>query len=636
MSAGPEFTNPWWELDGGSEAITHAVTAVVGELRSADAGRRNRYRLWDMLYDGDLLVDDVGAGSSDLVRGLMGDTVFNHAARALDMVHAKLTAEVPAVRAVAHGADYDQYLRAQALSRFLVGAFEALRLDVQVPRVAHCALRVGTGCVHITCPDGDAPSIEVFHPRELLVDPDDAVAGDPRVMYRVVPRDRRSVLMRYPDRAADIASAGSATYRDYSASGRPGDWVVGGTQGRVTDTIDVTYAWVLPDEHGEGGREVICLDTGLPLEDNVLSVPRFPVALFRSWDPTVGAGFYGRGLMERLEAGQVEINDTWRHVLGQLRYANPMAFLPDKMDVAEGSLADSDPEGVNIIRTTGEGQIQFVLPTVIGAETLTVLGQAKSDLYTMAGTTEDVAGSQTRSGIDSGIAIRTLHDFQAQAHVDLMKRLGRFVVDLVDRLLDVVRAAHSDPSSQGDWEVRHPAMDVVRWSDVDMDRDQYVLELEQVSPIPDTMSGALQEVEEDAAAGRIDPAYLLRLREQPDRWWADRCNAKEDVDFVDWLVQELLDPGHPMPTLPVDEAPLQLLIDRLRREILASFRLRRPQAVIDRLRDMAGQVAEAVSPPPADTSQMMQGVAGGPPAPTQPPAPQQNTPPPGPVGPQAG
>lgn len=609
----------WWELPTDDPSVTSTVHGVILELRNSDGLRRALYREWDDLYDGDgryaSTVDD-----TNIVRGLTGESTFNYAARALDMVHSKVTAEMPTVRAVGHGADYDQHIRAQGLSRFIVGMTEALGLQDQLPRAVLCALRVGTGVVVSGIRDGE-PHVEVAHPREFLVDPDDAVHGDPRCLYRVSPVDRRSVLREFPDRGADIAAAGCISDRDGARTGRPGDWTAGSLTGRVSDCVDVIDAWVLGDGN-EPGRHVRCLDNGAPLVDVTWTASRFPVAFLRAWEPTAGTGWWGHGLMEREAPAQRTVNGLWADVCNQVRYRRTIMWLPDTADISEGALTDQDPDGITVIRTSGKGEPRFENPSVLGPELMNLIASLKSDIYSMAGTDESAVGSQSPLGRDaSGTAIRTYHDFQSQGHVDLMRRIGRFVVDVVDRTLDVAKSAFSSAKGQSDWEVRHPTLDVIRWADVDMDRDAYVLELQEVSPVPDTFAGALQELEEDAAAGRIAPEYMTRLREQPDRWWADRCNAKEDVEFVDWMVSELMDVRRRVPALP-DEVVPTMLTDRLRREILSGIRLGRPPEVIERLRDMAGQVADAA----AQAQQQVQAQAPGfgpgvPPAPTGAPPP---------------
>lgn len=599
MSTVMPMQSPWWEAAVGDPLASQTVTSVVVSLRTGDSLRRTLYRSWDLMYDGDSLVGAAGNAIVDDTLRILGETTFNYAARALDMVHAKVTAEIPHVRADGRGADYAQHLRAQGLSHFIEGVTRELGLDDLLAQAAHCALRVGTAGLMAGFDDGE-PTLEVIHPREFLVDPDDAMHGDPRCLYRVQPVDRRAALTMYPERTADIMAAGCASQRDSSEVGRPGDWTAGSTTGRVSDSVDLIDAWVLPDGDSPG-RWIRCVDAGPPLLDLPWDVPRFPVHFLRCWDPAVSTGFWGRGLMERLSPGQLEVDELLTHELRQMKFSNTWAFLPDDADIAEGSLTDTVPDGINVVRVKdGAGNIQFVNPPVLGPEVLTVLAQLKADIYAMAGTTESAVGSQSPAGITSGIAIRTYHDFQAQAHVDIVKRIGRAAIGLVDRLLDAARTAlGDDPEAQGSWEVRHPTLDVIRWADVDMDRDVYVIGLDEVSPVPDTRAGALQEVEEDAAAGRIPPEYLTRLREDPDRWWMDRCNAKEDVEFVDWTVERLMDPRLPPPELP-DEAPLDLMIDRLRREILSAVRHARPDAVIERLRAHAHAAVElrtALTPP---------------------------------------
>jgi hypothetical protein len=593
----PAARPSWWHEDEGSEAVVQTLSGLVTVLRAGDSVRRARYRLWDLMYDGDSLVDGQNVGIADVVRGMTGETTFNYAARALDMVHSRVSAELPTVRATGHGADYEQHLRAQDLSRFIVGMSEALELTTELPRAVHCALRVGTGAVFADASD-DEPTVEVFHPRELLVDPDDALHGDPRALYRVSPQDRNAVIARFPDRVDDVVAAGCASYRDATQVGRPGDWTIGSSTGRVSDCVDLIDAWLLPMGDSPG-RHVRCLDHGAPLVDEPWDCPRFPVAVLRAWEPTVSTGFYGRGVMERLASSQVEVDELWRHVCRQMKFSNTIGLLPDGSDITEAALTDTDPDGITVYRYSngpGGGAPSFVNPPVLGPETMPVLQALKADIYAMAGTDESAVSSQTRLGPNaSGVALRTMHDFESQGHVDLMKRIGRFCVDVVDRVIDAARRRYgSSADAEADWVVRHPTMDAVRWSEVGMDRDAYVLELEESSPVPDTLAGRLQDLEEDAAAGRVPPEYMVRLREDPDRWWAERVNSKEDVDFVDWIVSECLDPRRPVPDLPTDECPLPMLIDRVRREVLASVRLGRPPGVLARLRDMGAQAAEAI------------------------------------------
>ena len=588
-------TQPWWERSGEDQTTT--LVSLIRELREDDGGRLVRYRVWDDLYDGTAFLaygQPLGQSAYQALSDSLGDTSFNYAARALDFVHAKITAELPSVRAAGHDADHEQYLRAKALSRFIVGACDATKLQAHLSEAVKCCLRVGTGAISVEYDAEGTPSLEDVHPRELFVDPDDARHGNPRCLYRIRPTDRRSLLERFPDRADVIITAGTTDDVGSFAS-RPYDWTA---SRRASESADLYEAWVLPAGDGSPGLHVQCLESGEPLMVETWEDDAFPISLIRAWKATTGTGFWGRGLIERLDSAQFSIDELVRHVDESMRHANLKVFLSDDSDIVADGILD-DPTVGTIIRTSGPGVPAFVTPEVLGPgrEVMAVIAEWRSSLYQIAGLDESAVSSQRPAGVDSAIAIRTYHDFQSQGYVDLMRRIGDLAVDTVRSMIDAARRHFSGPEGDREWSVRYAKGGsgvTVSWSEVDMPRDSFVIELEETSPTPDTRSGRLQELEEDAAAGRIPPDYMTRLREDPDRWWADRLNAQEDVDYVDWLVDELMDESKPMPML-MDEMDGQMAIDRLRREVLASVRMGRPSGVIQRLQEFASRVVDSMT-----------------------------------------
>ena len=485
---------PWWDRDG--EDLTATLVSLVRELRDDDGGRLIRYRVWDDLYDGiAYLTYSGGALSTDTYAQLsdfLGDSSFNYAARALDFVHSKVTAELPSVTAAGHDADHRQYLRAKALSRFIVGAADDVGLPAHLSAAVKCALRVGTGALAVAYTVSGRPLLEDVHPRELFVDPDDARHGDPRCLYRIRPTDRRSLLERFPDRAYEVTTAGVTDDTGFTAPRY--DWT---TSRRTVDSVDLYEAWVLPSSAGSPGLHVQCLETGEPLLIEPWTDESFPVTLIRAWEPTIGTGFWGRGLIERLDAAQFSIDELVRHVDESMRHANLKVFLPDGSEIVADGILD-DPTVGTIVRYTsvaGGGMPSFVTPDVLGSgrEVMAVIAEWRSSLYQIAGLDESAVSSQRPAGVDSAIAIRTYHDFQSQGYVDLMRRIGVLAVDTVRGLIEAARRRFATDGV--DWDVRYSRGGsglTVRWSDVDMPRDSFVIELEQTSPTPDSRAGRLR------------------------------------------------------------------------------------------------------------------------------------------------
>ena len=624
---------PWWEIDDTEEAAA-AMVAVAMDLRSRDESRRTAIRIWDDIYDGRTVAllggqDAFGLGG----RGAYDVPVYNVTRNIVDFVHAKVTADVPTVVAESHDGDHREERRAVKLSRFVHGTMEAGDCLGALADVVRGGLRTGTGCLKVVVRDGGI-RYEGTSPRELLVDPDDARHRDPRVLYQVKPVDRHALMQQFPD-DADAIKAATGT-PDPLIGGLADPWSL--TPTNPGDALDLFEAWVLP-RFGDGGRRILAIQ-GRVLEDVPWEDPRFPIALLRPMDPRDGGGMWGQGFVERLIALQYTINEEVAGITKSQRLTGLRVFLSDGSDIAEEQL--EDPAIGNVIRTSGApGSVPtFFAPPGASEQRIRWVQNLIDWAYTQFGMSETAASSQRNPGINSGRAMLVEHDITTLRHVDLAKRLGALAVDVVERTIDAARRlAAEDP----EWAVRCPGAGgprALRWSDVDMDRDRYVLSLEQASATPDTFAGHVQMVEQDVSEGRIPGDYLLQLRQDPDieRRWDTQT---KDGEFVDWVVDELVDPTNAMPPVP-DEAPKALLIDRLRAEVLDAIMKRAEPAVLDRLQRYSAELVRSTAPPPGPPQAPGQGPQaplGGPPGPTPgatPPAgpglPQTPPGPPGPPG----
>lgn len=571
--------SPWWEM----EDPLSTLVQTADELRSLSEPRRLQYRTYDDLYDGRTLFateNTLALGTIEASTGLSGRTL-NFARNAIDFVHSKCTAEVPTVRAAGHGANAGQRLKARRLSQFIAGAHDDLDLDGRVPASFLTALRTGTGCTKVSIRDG-RPTIEVTSPREFYVDSDDARFGDPRVLYQIKPIDRRALAVEFPDGADAIMSAARS---EDTTLGIYDPWY-GNSQ--PIDAVDRYEAWVRPVSN-EPGRHIVATNNEVLLDEEWTD-DRFPVAFLRLGDPRPGGGFWGMGLMQRLDAAQWEIDELVAHIGRSIRENNLKIFVDDASDISPEVIAD--PTVGTIIKTAG-GVPEFVTPNAVSPQEIQWLTQLVGWLYQMAGMDEASAGSSQASKLSSGRAILFQHDMQTQRYVDYTKRIGQHVADVIERVLDAARRLSEDDPS---WTVRYSKGSIVRqidWAKVDMDRDMYVIELEEVSPVPDTFAGRMQQAEQDAAEGRVSQEWFAQLRQDPDLWRSRFQSARADADYVDAVIDDLLDPDLPMPRL-LDEAPRQLMIDALRTEILTAVVQGEDPRAVERLQRFASMVAEDV------------------------------------------
>lgn len=584
--------SPWWLLDdcGG------LLTATVDELRNNDESRRVRLRILDDLFEGKTLYSATNRAAVGAVgRAGINSHMLNFARNALMFVHSKVATDIPTVRAAGHGADSSQRRRARLLTKFIAGASHELKLGKMAKAAALSMLKLGTGCTKVTERDGRIV-YEPVSPRDILIDPDDGLTGSPRVLYHTPRVDRRALVARFPDCAEHIVNAPPVN----DEVDRP--MVPGLMSSRPSDAVRLIEAWVLP-LGDEPGRHTCVINSYVVLDEEWTD-PRHPIQMTNCFDPAEGP--FGTGVLEQLDPAQFEIDDLMAHIGRSIRENNLKIVVDDGGQVPIEAI--TDPTVGTILRTANGSTPKWITPQAVAPQDIQWLKELISWLYQIAGMDEGAASSQRPAGLNSGRALQFYHDFQSLRYADLSSRIGDHVLGIVERTIDAARRLHSaevdrdqdDEEStdrSGGWTVRYASNSETRqisWDEVDMDRDAFVIELEEASAFPDTLAGRMQQVEQDAAEGRVDPTVLAQLRLDPDleaRW--DRTSAQ--ADYTDWLVEKLSDPEEEMPEF-LDElgaADIDSILDALRAELKRAIMATEEPAVIERLRDYIGKCVES-------------------------------------------
>jgi hypothetical protein len=617
-----EGKGPAWETT--EEMSTECARAVVGMVEWLV--ERDRYRILDCrtledLYGGRWVT------SQDLMPGVSayteagGDPVkLNFAKNAVDFVQAKLTKEVPAVVATAHGGGYSQERRADLLSRFIEDVWGRTSGDDVVKSAVLHALRTGTAIVKTHASSG-RPDIEIVPAEWCFVDQTEARSGETRMFYERRPVARRYLLERFvDDPGSDEPSDAETAILGASAATDPLSVGLAAGSQTVTDLVHVYEAWSLPEDlpDAEPGRHVICVD-GAVLLDEEWRFPRLPHALFRFDVAPVGRGFWAQGLLQQVDEAQAEIDYLLAQVSEQIRMARLKVFVAAQDQVLkEDHLADS-AQGTIVRFDRNTGEPHFVTPPSVSREALEHIQWLVKELYEAAGMSEQGASSQRPAGVNSGRAILYFHDFQTQRFIDRVAAVGRFVVDIIERLLDRAEELHA-PVDDGDGAdgdgtgTPRTGDDELTWSRVRMEREDFVLGLEQISPVPRTYAGRMQRIEQLIAQGEVPPGYWAQYLSDPDAWRAEH-RAAAQAEHIDWLLSELEheDEDRPMPPLS-DKLDMELAKEVLTGEVLTLIRKKADDRLIDRVEeffDMIVQRQKELAPP--------QGPAQGPGIPSAPP-----------------
>lgn len=625
MPPADEHRDPWWTLDEGAAA--RAMVDLVDHIRDRSSTRRQRLALWDDIYTG---APTMGYGDAldylDAHAGL-GRGRLNFTRSAVDFLHARVTAQTPDVVARGVDADWSRSLQARRLTKFIEGAMDQLDATVALPRACLMALRHGDGAVKLSATDDGRVEMENIDIGELHVDPADARHGRPRCLYQVRPVSRSGLVAEMEARGDDdLADAVRRAPAARTDTGRM--WTPDDTSLDPDDSVDLYEAWRLPSgrEAGDGRHIVTLAGDGGTLTDEPWDKPRFPVAVMSCYPPRPGAGMWSQGVVELLDPEQYKIDELVGQIDEHIRFARMKAWVPEGSvdldhlaDPSVGNMVEYDP---------ARGPPTFQTPEPVSREVIQHLQWLVEQLYARAGMTQDAASSQKPAGLNSGRAQLVHFDMQSMRHIDLSKRYQAFVVDVVERLLDV--ASLLDAEGEASWSVptRRSDASMVRWSEVGEDRDSFQVRLRPVSPIPTTEAGQQQQVEDIIARGDAPASYTEALFADPDLWKVRR-RATADADFIDHLVERLLYPETgPVPPV-LDAMDLEGCVDILRAELLDAVREGADpetvarldgyiQEVADRIADRQAALAPALPPPVGD-----QGPGGAPggPGSAPPPAP---------------
>lgn len=602
-------TGPRWDsiesTDDINIELASAVVSLVDWLEKTETERTRILdnRILEDLYGGRWVnSDNLALGVAAYGQSGGEPVKLNFARNAVDFVHTKICAETPAVVVSSRSSDYSSEQRADQLSKIVDTMIDSCKLMSLGPVAALAALRTGVGIVKTFHMDG-RPMAEVVPSSWVHVDPIEGMNGNPSSIYEKRPVPRESVRRQWsPDGYDDdislaISAAGPST--------DPLEILSSFSSESAADNIDVYEAWTLgSDEYP--GRHVICIQ-GATLLDEEWVVDRFPHAFYGIDVPPPGRGFWAQGLLCQVDQVQAEIDFLLAQVSEQIRMGRLKVFVQNGSGVSEDRLASSR-QG-EIVHYEG-ARPDFITPPTVGREALEHIQWLVTELYQTIGMSEQASSSQRPAGVNSGRAILFFHDFQTKRFVDLVKRYGEFIIQIVERLIDRIDDMHRadiDISSDDD----------IDWAKLKIDRNHFRLKLETVSSVPRTYAGRVQRIEQLIATGQIPQQYWVDYLSDPNAWKAEH-RASAQAEYIDWLIGVLSDSSKDVPNVN-DHMDLDMAIEIFNGEILRLERRGADQEIIDRFEEMfdsitarrdeliAAQAPPQGAPAPVDTPQLPNG-----------------------------
>jgi hypothetical protein len=505
----------------------------------------------------------------------------------VDTVVSRISQTKPRPIFLTDNGDYKERRLAKQLNGFIAGELYQTKAYNLGELVLRDAAVWGTGCVKVLRDKSNRVALERRILTELLVDPNDALYGDPRQLYELRLVDRGVLADAFPDARSVIEGAQNA----YPEAGSEG----GKT---VSDLVMVVEGWHLPSGPDAGdGMHAIAIVEG-PVFEKEWKKPKFPFG-FIHYSPQQ-MGFWGRGLAELLMGNQIEINKLLGTISQAINLVGvPRVFLEQGSKVVKAHL--NNQVGA-IVTFTGTKPIYEVAPCV-PQELYAQLQRLVDYAYQQSGISQLAATSQKPAGLNSGEALREYNDQQTDRFATLSRRWDNLFIDLAYLMTDEAKDIAEDtgsyqtvyPNKNGTKEVDLPESKLLE--------DPFVIQCFDESSLPRDPAGRAQRIVELMQAGIYSPQEGRRLLGYPDTEQVDKlANASEERILQ--ILDEIVESGKFTPPDPFMDLGLAetLVTQYYNLYLQANLEESKAQKLRDFFAQIQGLKQAAVPPPPPGVS----------------------------------
>ena len=519
-------TSYWWESENDEEAAQGMMSACDNIILMQSYRQIDFYN-YARMYG----VRSLGYSNTNLYQGPsnLGATQtnvrlkLNAAKSCVETAQAKIAKSRPRPMFLTTGGDYAQKNRAKKLTQYLDGAFDNANTYEQAGEVFRDACIFGTGVLQIiTDYENSEVKTERVWIEEIVLDDAESQYGCPRQLFRTKLMHREELALRYPDKIDLIRGAASATYSSTTTK----------------DMIQVKYGWHLASgPEANDGRYAVSLKEGL-LEVLPYTKQFFPFVFFK-WTQGLRS-FYGQGIIEQLYNTQLEINQTCQTIQQAIYFsAVPRVFLSDQSKVISQHL---DNRVGGIVKFSGNKEPHFSTATANNPEMYNYLDYLWTKCFEQCGLSQLSAASQKPAGLNAAVAIREYSDIETQRFAIVSKAWERFFLDVAEVFVDSSKDLFEKDKGLRVNTKNSKFIESVKWKDVNLPDDKYILQCFPTSMLPNEPAGRLQSVQELIQSGFIDKAMGLDLLDFPD---LDRAislkNAAQDNAMT--ILEKIMEDG---------------------------------------------------------------------------------------------
>lgn len=575
--------SPWWETKEPDKAAAMMLTSAA-YLKESQAYRYRQAAVYARLYGNQSLYSFAGSNINkmDQTYGLPQERpTFNLIQSVTDTLVSRISQSRPAPVFLTDNADYKQRNLAKKLNNFILGEFYQTKAYELAAIALRDALVEGTGVVHVFETPDNKVGLERVLLTELLIDPNEAMYGEPRQLYRIKLVDRDVLMANFPHKI-DMITIAAKGYPDNSAD----------TSKSVSDLVMVVEGWHLRSgKKATDGRHSLAISSGSLLDED-FNKDRFPFS-FMHYSPRL-LGFWAQGVAEQLVGTQIELNSILFTISRAIKLVGvPRVF---QEEGAKISAAHHNNEIGVIVKYRGMKPSYEVAPCN-APELYAERDKLIQYGYQQSGVSALQASSQKPQGLDSGEAIRTYDDISTDRFASLSRRYDNFFIDLAYQIIDLAKDIAIEtgsyqtvyPNKNGTKEIDLPKAALIQ--------DAFVIQCFTQSSLPKDPAGRLAKVTEMVQSGIITLQEGRRLLDYPDLEQVEKlANAAEERILQ--ILDDIIENGKFTPPDPFMDLDLATTLTTQYINLYSSAKLEESKA--QKLRDFFAQVQtlkEAAMPP---------------------------------------
>jgi hypothetical protein len=444
---------------------------------------------------------------------------FNVIRMAIDTLGAKIAKNRPKATFVTDGGDWHLQQRAKGLDKFCQGVAYQACLPTKNRAVFRdaCIMDIGATKFYRDPSNPKRICADRVLPIELYSDEADGLYGEPRQLFQVRGIPREVLKEQHPD-MVDLLER----------SEQPRVEMPGMNGKTLSDYALVVEAWHLPSgPNAKDGRHVIAVSNAVLLDEE-WTRDEFPFAFFR-WSERP-FGFWGQGVAEQLEGVQLSINKKLKAVNAMLHLLSvPRVYVEETSDVVTATLNN---EIGAIVKYRGQPP-QVVATNAVPPELWDSIERDKARAFELVGVSQLSVASKKPAGLDSGAALREYNDTEAERFVLVGQAWEDYHLEQAKQIIALAKEIAAEDGDDFDVTVEtRGSLEVLKWKEVQLEDDAYVLKMMPTSSLPTTPAARQQTVMDWMQAGWIDPREARRLMDMPDLEASNNAEfaAAEDIE----------------------------------------------------------------------------------------------------------